>query len=42
MSAQQAQLHVMTNNPTIYEHIVMNGFRGAAFTISYYITQCIK
>ena len=42
MEAQQAQLHVMTNNPTIYEHIILNGFRGAAFTRSYYITLCIK
>jgi hypothetical protein len=37
MAAQQAQLHVMTNNPTIYEHILLKGFRE-----SNYVTQCIK
>jgi hypothetical protein len=33
--------HVMTSNPTKYEHILSYGFRGVVFTRSYYATQCI-
>jgi len=29
----------MTNNPTIYEHILSFGFRGVAFTRSYYVAH---
>ena len=39
IAALQAQLHVMTNNHTIYEHILLNGFREIAFTRSYYVTK---
>jgi len=35
MAAEQAQLHVMTNNPIIYEHI-------RSQMRSYHFTQCIK
>jgi hypothetical protein len=42
MAAKQTPLHVMTNNPTNYEHILSFGFRGVAFTRSYHVAQCIK
>lgn len=32
MTAQQAQLHVLTNNPYKYEHILSYFFRGDAFS----------
>jgi hypothetical protein len=41
MAPQQAQLHVVTNNSTKYEHILSYGFRGVAFTRSYYVTLYI-
>jgi len=31
MALKQVQLHVMTNNPTKYEHILSYGFRGVMF-----------
>ena len=35
-------MHVMTKMSIKYEHILLYGFRGVAFTSSYYVTLCIK
>ena len=42
MVAKQAQLHVMTNNPTKYKHIPSYVLRGDTYTRSYYATLCMK
>ena len=38
---EQAQFHVMTNNPTKYEHILLNDFREVAFTKCHGQTETI-
>ena len=38
---EQAQFHVMTNNPTKYENILLNDFREVAFTKCHGQTETI-